>query len=384
MLIGVLGAGQLGMMLAQAGKTLGHSFRFLDPAPDSPASKCGEHIVAPYDDREALTRFARGLDLATWEFENVPCESVRRLADRIPVRPAVALLELAQDRLLEKRLFEEIGLRPAPHAPVSSRLDLEHAARSLGLPCILKTRRMGYDGKGQFVLRRDSDIDRSWNELGPHGELVLEGFVEFECEVSLIACRGLGSDPSPRDQSQPRGAEIVFYPMPVNVHRDGILRVSRVGEGAELEPELEREAHAAVSKLLDGFGYTGVLTVEFFVVRRGSNGRGLIANEIAPRVHNSGHWSIEGATASQFENHCRAITGTQLGSPSLKYPAAAMLNIVGEEPDPSLVRSIPGASIHMYGKQPRPGRKLGHITISGSRETVDEGVRRAGRLPGVG
>lgn len=391
MLIGVLGGGQLGMMMAEAGAPLGMKFRFLDPSPESPAASCGEHIIANYDDMPALAKFARGLDFATWEFENVPCESVRRLSDRVTVRPACALLELAQDRLAEKRVFQEIGLQPARHLPVSSRIDLEEAVRVLGTPCILKTRRMGYDGKGQFFLREREDVALAWKELGEGRsapELILEGFVEYEREVSLIACRGMGaggigSGRSGRSGETGGGGQTVFYPMSTNVHRGGILRVSRVGQGAEIAPELEREARAAVGRLLELFGYVGVLTVEFFVVNRFGGGQMLVANEMAPRVHNSGHWTIEGTNASQFENHCRAVAGMELGSASMVVPAAAMVNIVGEAPDEAAARGIPGATLHMYGKTPRPGRKLGHLTIVGEADAVERGVRVAMQLPGM-
>ncbi|MGH7244663.1 MAG: 5-(carboxyamino)imidazole ribonucleotide synthase [Phycisphaerales bacterium] len=393
MLIGVLGGGQLGMMMAQAGEPLGMKFRFLDPSPESPAASCGEHIIAPYEDKAALAAFARGLDFATWEFENVPCETVRRLADRVTVRPAAALLELAQDRLAEKRVFQEIGLQPARHLPVSSLADLEGAVRELGTPCILKTRRMGYDGKGQFFLREREDVAKAWAELGqgkPGIELILEGFVEYEREVSLIACRGVGAGTSP-DRANTHG-QTVFYPMSTNVHRGGILRVARVGDGFEVAPELEREARGAVARLLELFGYVGVLTVEFFVVNRFGGGQMLVANEMAPRVHNSGHWTIEGVGrgsghkgggASQFENHVRAIAGMPLGSGEMNAPGAAMVNIVGEAPDEEAARAIPGATLHMYGKSPRAGRKLGHLTIVGDRETVDRGVAAATKIAGM-
>lgn len=366
------------MMLAQAGKPLGMRFRFLDPAPDSPAASCGEHVIAPYQDAGALAAFSRGLNFATWEFENVPCEAVRRLADRVPVRPSVGLLELAQDRLLEKRAFAEVGLRTARHLPISSRLDLREALREIGVPSILKTRRMGYDGKGQFFLRAMEDADRAWSELGEgrqEPELILEGFVEFEREVSLIACRGV------RGTAGEKNA-IVFYSMPTNTHRAGILRVSRVGAGAEVPADLEAAARSAMTSLLEAFDYIGVLAIEFFVVN-GLSGRVLVANEMAPRVHNSGHWSIEGCKASQFENHCRAVAGMDLASPSMMAPAAAMVNIVGQEPDAAELKRIPGATVHMYGKAPRAGRKLGHVTIVGEAEEVDEGVRLATRLAGM-
>ncbi|MBX3381160.1 MAG: 5-(carboxyamino)imidazole ribonucleotide synthase [Phycisphaeraceae bacterium] len=394
MLIGVLGGGQLGMMTAQAGVKLGHTFRFLDSAPDSPARVAGELQVGDFTDTDALRRFARGLGVVTWEFENVPCSAVQVLSRSVTAYPGIALLEIAQDRLSEKTAFREIGLAPARHLPVSSLHDLRDAVSDMGVPCILKTRRMGYDGKGQFLIRSRDDIDTAWKEIGQSQELILEGFVEFEREVSLIACRakggagvgtGLGAGArSAGDVERGSGGRgIAFYPMPTNVHRAGILRVSRVGEGAEIEPELEHAARAAVEKLMVGMDYVGVLTVEFFVVKKLDGGRALIANEMAPRVHNSGHWSIEGSHASQFENHCRAITGMELGSAALVHPAAAMVNIVGAAPRAEDVQRVPGAYLHLYGKEPREGRKLGHITLVGSREQVESGLSSLRGIPGT-
>lgn len=370
MLIGVLGGGQLGMMLAQAGARLGHTFRFLDPSPEAPARGVGDLLVGEYTDLAMLKQFGRGINIVTWEFENVPTSAVQVLSRATPSYPGVAPLEIAQDRLSEKTAFREIGLAPARHLSVASLPELRDAVNEIGVPCILKTRRMGYDGKGQFVLHKRDDAETAWRELGKSGQLILEGFVEFEREVSLIACRG-------------KGGGIAFYPMPTNVHRGGILRISRVGEGAEIEPELENAARAAMGKLMDGMDYVGVLTFEFFVVKKLDGGRMLIANEMAPRVHNSGHWSIEACRASQFENHCRAITGTELGPSVLLHPAAAMVNIVGEAPRPEEVSRVPGATLHLYGKEPRAGRKLGHITLVGTRQQVDSGLAGLRGVPGT-
>lgn len=391
MLIGVLGAGQLGMMIAQAGARLGHSFRFLDPVADSPAKVAGDLVVGDFTSTDALKRFAHKLDVVTWEFENVPCSAVQVLSRSVPTRPGIALLEIAQDRLSEKIAFSEIGLAPARHLPVSSRADLRDAVGALGVSCILKTRRMGYDGKGQFLIRAREEVDAAWKELGGAGDLILEALVDFEREVSLIACRSasgsadfkVNRNANHNDRGSARAGDIAFYPMPTNVHKGGILRVSRAGEGAEIEPELELAARAAMAKLLDGVNYVGVMTIEFFVVRRADGGRALIANEMAPRVHNSGHWTIEGARTSQFENHCRAIAGMELGSAALTHPAAAMVNIVGEAPDPARIAGVKGATLHMYGKEPREGRKLGHITLVGSRAEVDSGLEALRGTPGT-
>ncbi|MBX3388137.1 MAG: 5-(carboxyamino)imidazole ribonucleotide synthase [Phycisphaeraceae bacterium] len=383
MLIGVLGAGQLGMMIAQAGARLGHSFRFLDPIADSPARVAGDLIVGDFTSTDALKRFAHKLDIVTWEFENVPCSAVQVLSRSVPTRPGIALLEIAQDRLSEKMAFSEIGLAPARHLPISSLADLRDAVGALGVSCILKTRRMGYDGKGQFLIRACEDVDAAWQKLGGAGDLILEALVDFEREVSLIACRSASGSAVRKDAGNVGGNGIAFYPMPTNVHKGGILRVSRAGEGAEIEPELELAARAAMAKLLGGVDYVGVMTIEFFVVRRADGGRALIANEMAPRVHNSGHWTIEGARTSQFENHCRAISGMELGSAALTHPAAAMVNIVGEAPDRAKIAGVKGATLHMYGKEPREGRKLGHITLVGSRAEVDSGLEALRGTPGT-
>ena len=406
MLIGVLGAGQLGMMIAQAGARLGHSFRFLDPVADSPAKIAGDLIVGDFTSTEALKRFAHKLEVVTWEFENVPCSAVQVLSRSVPTRPGIALLEIAQDRLSEKTAFSEIGLAPARHAPVSSRDDLRDAAGALGdllvvgedrvallaaatqLHGLVELGRGALDGDRVGVLQRElfrarEDVDAAWKELGGAGDLILESLVDFEREVSLIACRSASGSANRKDAGNVGGNGIVFYPMPTNVHNGGILRVSRAGEGAEIEPELELAARAAMAKLLDGVNYVGVMTIEFFVVRRADGGRALIANEMAPRVHNSGHWTIEGARTSQFENHCRAIAGMELGSAALTHPAAAMVNIVGEAPDTAKIARVKGATLHMYGKEPREGRKLGHITLAGSRAEVDSGLEELRGTPGT-
>ena len=342
MIVGVLGGGQLGRMLALAGYPLGLRFRFLDRAADATSGQVGELVVGDYEDAAVLDRFAAGLTVATYEFENVPVVAARRLAERVPVFPAARALEVAQDRLAEKTLFGELGIPVAPFARVDTRADLEAAAGRLGLPAVLKTRRFGYDGKGQAVLREPGDVEAAWAHLGGV-PLLLEGFVPFERELSVLAARG-------------RDGQTAFYPLVENHHRDGILRKS-LAPAPGLTPDLTAQAEAHAARVLDALGYAGVLAIELF-----QEGGRLLANELAPRVHNSGHWTIEGAETSQFENHLRAVLGLPLGSTAPRG-VSAMLNLIGATPDPAAVLAVPGAHVHLYGKAPAPGRKLGHLTL---------------------
>lgn len=353
--IGVLGGGQLGRMLALAGYPLGLRFRFLDPAAEAPAEHLADRVAGAYEDIEALQQFAAGLDLATYEFENVPVATAHFLEQRLPVYPPSAALEAAQDRVAEKTFFQKAGLPTAPFAAADSREELTAAVEDIGLPAVLKTRRYGYDGKGQVVLREQDDVTHAWEKLGGV-PLILEGFVAFEREVSLLAVRG-------------RKGEEAFYPLVENHHRDGMLRLS-LAPAPGLTAELQAEAEELGRHVLDALGYVGVLAIEFFQVA-GRRGKGrLLANEMAPRVHNSGHWTIEGAETSQFENHLRAILGLPLGSTEARGHSA-MVNLIGTVPDASAVLAIPSAHLHVYGKAPRPGRKLGHVTLrSPDRETL--------------
>jgi 5-(carboxyamino)imidazole ribonucleotide synthase len=341
MRIGIIGAGQLGRMLALAGYPLALQFRFLDSAADSPGGQVAPIVSGAFDDPRSLARLAADVDLVTYEFENVPVAALERVAAKRPVWPPVDALRVSQDRLLEKTLFESLGIPTPPFRAVDSLAQLEAAARELGLPCVLKTRRLGYDGKGQFVLRRRADVGHAWEALGGVA-LILEGFVRFEREASIVAVRST------------RG-ETRFYPVVDNEHRDGILHrtLAPLRGGARLQRLAERHA----TKLLGHFGYAGVLTIEFFVVE----GR-LVANEMAPRVHNSGHWTIEGAATSQFENHLRAVLGLPLGATD-PLGHAGMINFIGRMPDRDAVLALPGTHFHDYGKAPRPGRKLGHATV---------------------
>ena len=364
MRVGVLGGGQLGRMLALAGYPLGVRFRHVGSAQDTSAREVAEHVNAAYEDHEALARFAEGLDVVTYESENVPLEAAQFLSERVPVLPSLAALRVAQDRLHEKLTFAELGIPTAPYAQVDSRADLEAAAPRIGYPAILKTRRMGYDGKGQFVLRRDDELTMAWERL-QNQPLILEGYVPFDREVSIIAVRG-------------RDGDTLFYPLVENVHADGILRVSYAP--ASNAEEVQSVAQDYATRVLDALDYVGVLAIELFQV-----GAQLVANEMAPRVHNSGHWTIEGAVTSQFENHVRAILGYPLGDVA-PVGACAMINIIGRIPPVEQVLAHRDAHLHLYGKAARPGRKLGHITLRGNdaqalRKRAEELLREIAEPP---
>jgi 5-(carboxyamino)imidazole ribonucleotide synthase len=360
MIVGVLGGGQLGRMLALAGYPLGLRFRFLEPMPHAPAGMLAEVRQGAYEDPRVLEEFAAGLDRITYEFESIPVQAVRALAKQVPVYPPPEALEAAQDRLNEKTLFQRLGIPVPPFAAVNSREDLDAAIARVGLPAVLKTRRFGYDGKGQFVLREPADAARAWQMLG-NMPLLLEGFVTFDREVSILAVRGAS------------GAT-AFYPLVENHHRDGILRLS-LAPAPNRTRGLQELAERHASALLDALRYVGVLAIEFF--EKDGN---LLANEMAPRVHNSGHWTIEGAETSQFENHLRAILDLPLG-PARAVGHSAMINLIGTVPDLKDIFSVPDAHLHLYGKSPRPGRKLGHVTVWVQREAEVE--QRVQQLRGV-
>ena len=340
MRIGIIGAGQLGQMLALAGYPLAQRFLFLDSSADSPGGQVGPMITGAFDDPASLERLAAETDLVTYEFENVPVAALAAVAKSRPCHPPVEALRVSQDRLLEKELFGRLGIPTPAFRAVDSLADLRAAVAALGLPSVLKTRRLGYDGRGQHYLRRPSDIAAAWKALGGV-PLILEGFVDFDREVSIIGARST------------RG-ETRCYPLCGNSHREGILRVTLA---PATNARLQKAAERHLRRVMDHFGYAGVLTIEFFVQR----GR-LVANEMAPRVHNSGHWTIEGAVTSQFENHLRAIMGLPLGE-TRAVGHSAMVNFIGTMPDRDRVLALPGAHHHDYGKAPRPGRKLGHCTI---------------------
>jgi 5-(carboxyamino)imidazole ribonucleotide synthase len=332
-LVACIGGGQLGRMLGLAGLPLGLELRFLDPAPDACAGAVGELVVGAYDDPDGLERLARGADVVTYEFENVPVDA----AARVGAVPGVAALERGQDRLHEKELFRSLGI---PTARFGS---LEET----GLPALVKTRRLGYDGKGQRRVEEPEAIGV--------GELA-EELLSFDRELSVVGVRG-------------RDGETRFWPVGENVHRDGILRVTR----APAPNAPQREAEALCAALLDELGYVGVLAVELFEV----DGR-LLANEFAPRVHNTGHWTIDGAETSQFENHLRAILGLPLGPTGARAPSV-MVNLIGTLPPVEELLALPGAHVHLYGKEPRTGRKVGHVTLVDPDEGV---VERAVALAG--
>lgn len=342
MKLGVLGGGQLGRMLALAGYPLGLRFRFLDPAPEAPVEELAELVVGRFDDLDVLARFPDGLDAVTYEFENVPTEAARHIARRAPVYPPVAALEASQDRLAEKTLFQELGLRTAPYVPVETRQQFDEALGRVGLPAVLKTRRLGYDGKGQAALRDPQEAQAAWEALRGV-PLILEGFVDFTREVSQIAVRG-------------RDGAVGFYPLAENHHAGGILRLS-LAPAPGASAALREQACRAIAGVMERLNYVGVLAIEFFQV-----GEDLVANEMAPRVHNSGHWTIEGARTSQFENHLRAVAGWPLGATEA-VGHSAMVNLIGAIPEAGRVLAVHGAHLHLYGKAPRPGRKVGHVTV---------------------
>jgi 5-(carboxyamino)imidazole ribonucleotide synthase len=328
-------------MLALSGVPLGLRFLFVDPGFDSPAGDLAPLLQSDYAASAALDALA-ACKVVTYEFENVPVEAVRALEARVPVHPGLPALATSQDRLLEKRCFAALGIPTAPFFDIASKSDLDLALVQTGFPAVLKTRRFGYDGKGQRVLHDARDADDAYRELGSV-PLILEGFVAFDRELSLIAVRSaLG--------------ETAFYPLSENHHAQGILRLS-LSPAPNVSPELAASAERHGKALLDHLGYVGVLALELFEAKGV-----LYANEFAPRVHNSGHHTIEGSRTSQFENHLRAILGLPLGSTE-PIGLSAMLNCIGTVPDRATVLSVPDAHLHDYGKAPRAGRKLGHVTL---------------------
>ena len=342
--IGILGGGQLGRMLAIAAAQLGFDVHIFTDEPDSPASRvAAKTMVASYSDSAALADFARHVRVVTTEFENVPAETAEALvAGGAHVAPTPTALAVAQDRFDEKSYFLSAGIATPPFKAISSQDDLDAAIAEIGAPAILKTRRLGYDGRGQIQIKSAADANGAYDKLGAPG--ILEGFCAFEREISIISARGVDG-------------EIAFYDLNENEHAGGIL--SRTRLPAKVNQETIVEAQSAAQRVLEAFDYVGVLTIEFFVMPDGA----LIANEMAPRVHNSGHWTIEGALTSQFEQHIRAVAGWPLG-PTTRIAAIEMLNLVGEEADawPQLAAD-PTVRLHLYGKRDiRAGRKMGHVT----------------------
>lgn len=331
-------------MLAIAGYPLDIRCTTLDPARGSPASQVAPSIVGPYDEHEALARLAESADVVTYEFENVPVDAARFLMELAPVFPPAEVLEIAQDRVKEKELFDDVRLPTATHEAVATPDELRSAVQRLGTPAVLKTRRLGYDGKGQAVIHDAVLAEDAWRAIGEVPS-ILERVVEFDRELSIIGVRG-------------RDGSFAFYPLVENHHRDGILRLS-VAPAPALTPDLQERAESHARAVMDRLEYVGVMAIELFQV-----GEELFGNEMAPRVHNSGHWTIEGAESSQFENHLRAVTGLPLGSTASRG-SSVMVNLIGAVPDTAAVAAVAGAHLHLYGKEPRPGRKLGHVTIVG-------------------
>jgi 5-(carboxyamino)imidazole ribonucleotide synthase len=363
--VGILGGGQLARMMVLAGAPMGLRFELFDPAADACGGQLAPLQVAAFEDEAALAAFAERVDVVTFDFENVPARSAQFLAGRVPVYPNPDALAVAQDRLSEKTLFRELGIPLPPFADIRSRDELAAQVDAFGLPCILKTRRFGYDGKGQFRLRSAADIDAAWDALGgqvARTGLILEGFVAFEREVSVVAVRG-------------QDGEFRAWPVTGNWHVDGVLSASLAP--AQLTPAQHEAAIGYAQTLAERLDYVGVFALELFC-----QGDGLLANEMAPRVHNSGHWTIEGSETSQFENHLRAVVGLPLGDTRMRGHAC-MLNWLGEMPDADAVLAQPGGHWHDYGKQPRDGRKVGHATLRGDEAGVlADALEAAGRQLG--
>jgi 5-(carboxyamino)imidazole ribonucleotide synthase len=354
----VLGGGQLGRMLGLAGIPLGISFRFLDPGDEPSAAVAGPVVRGALSDLDAAARAAEGATVVTYEWEGVPSATARHLAATVPVFPPPSALDVSQDRLAEKETCRSLGIATAEFRPVDSREDLADAVRALGLPLVVKTRRGGYDGKGQYVVRDDADVARAWAALGGQ-PLIAESWVPFARELSVLGVRS-------------REGTVACWPVVQNEHEGGILRRSQA-PAPGVDRALQARAEACLVPLLETFAYVGVCCVELFDV-----GGELLVNEIAPRVHNSGHWTIEGAETSQFENHVRAVLGWPLGSTAARG-VSAMINCIGEMPDREHILSVPGAHVHDYGKTARAGRKLGHVTVTApDAATLDA---RLGLLP---
>lgn len=343
--LGILGGGQLARMMVLAGVPLGLTFRVLDPTSDACAGQCAPLQVGGYADPVALEAFVAGLDAATFDFENVPAAAATWLSARTTVAPNAHALAVAQDRLSEKTLFRDLGIPVPAFVAVESLAQLQTAVAEVGLPCILKTRRLGYDGKGQFRIKQASDVNAAWQALGAQAAtvgLIVEGFVAFQSEVSVVAVRG-------------HDGEFKAWPLTRNWHVDGVLSASLAP--APVSEAIHATALAYARKLAEALEYVGVFALELFC-RDGE----LLANEMAPRVHNSGHWTIEGSETSQFENHLRAVLGLPLGDTRM-VGVACMLNWLGEMPEAAAVLREAGGHWHDYGKTARPGRKVGHATL---------------------
>ncbi|MFN3657524.1 MAG: 5-(carboxyamino)imidazole ribonucleotide synthase [Pseudolabrys sp.] len=346
--IGILGGGQLARMLALAAAPLGLRCHVYSPEKDSCAFEVVHaYTCGAYEDEDALAGFADAVDVITYEFENVPAKTATYLSKRKPVLPDPQVLELTQDRLIEKNFIKDLRIATAPYAAVHSATQLAEAIEKTGIPAVLKTRTLGYDGKGQVKIAKEADANGAWRSLR-NVPCILEGFVKFEREVSVIAARGADG-------------RVECFEVTENVHRDHILHISTVP--AKVSPALAAEAKAVASKIAKAFGYVGVMGVEMFVVRAHGK-QHVLVNEIAPRVHNSGHWTIDGATVSQFEQHMRAVAGWPLAKPLRLGRKVQMTNLIGDEIlDTAPWLKQPGTALHVYGKgKPSPRRKMGHVT----------------------
>lgn len=341
--IGILGGGQLGRMMALAGIPLNLSFSFYESTENCPSACVGTVFGDAQHSTESLDAFIESADVFTYEFENIPAAWVERIAAQKPVFPGVKSLATSQNRLNEKALFTKLNIPTARHAAIYSREDLVAAVEQIGTPLVIKTVTLGYDGKGQFVLRQASQVDEAWAELGTQTPLMAEAFVPFSRELSIIAVR---------DQA---GA-IYCYPLTQNVHHHGILSHS-IAPAPSITAALQTDAERYIRSIVTELGHVGVMTLELF-----DTPQGLVANETAPRVHNSGHWTIEGASCSQFENHIRAVAGLPIGATHCNQPVA-MINIIGKHPASTDILAEPDMHLHLYGKSERDGRKLGHITL---------------------
>jgi 5-(carboxyamino)imidazole ribonucleotide synthase len=342
--IGILGSGQLGRMLALAAARLGFKCHIFAPDRDSPAfDVVRESTRADYDDEQALARFAESVDVVTYEFENIPAETAAFLAPLVPVLPDPRILATTQDRIAEKDFIAGLGIGTAPYAAVATSAELSAALERIGRPAVLKTRRFGYDGKGQAAIAKDAAAEAAWHDVGAQPS-ILEAFVPFVREVSVVAARAADGT-------------VECFDLTENEHRDHILKVSRVP--AAVSDATAQEARRIAETIAHHFDYIGVLAVEMFVLGDGT----LLVNEIAPRVHNSGHWTLDGASVSQFEQHIRAVAGWPLGKP-IRKSRVEMTNLIGHEVDDYRKwLTVPGAAVHLYGKiAVRPGRKMGHVT----------------------
>ncbi len=344
--VGILGGGQLARMMALAGAPLGLRFLVLDNSAEACAGQFAPMVVGDYTDQAALAEFAARVDIATFDFENVPASSAQWLSQQVPVFPSPAALALTQDRLAEKNLFRDLGIALPDFADITDFQSLQQAVARLGMPCILKTRRLGYDGKGQFRIKTAADIAAAWQALGAQADktgLILEAFVDFDSELSVVAVRS-------------RSGEFHHWPLTRNWHVDGILSASLAP--AKVSPAVAERAIGHARAIAEKLDYVGVFALEMFHARNGE----LLANEIAPRVHNSGHWTVEGAETSQFENHLRAVLGLPLGDTRM-LGHAVMLNWIGQMPDALPVLDEAAGHWHDYGKSARAGRKVGHATL---------------------